>query len=104
MSCAPAGRAGAAAAGAGDPLPRLSTSALVIRPPRALPWTDERSTPSAAATRRAIGEAWDPAPLPAGGGVVGVGPAEPACALGAVDAALPPLPDGAPPPEAPTLM
>ena len=42
------------------------------------------------------------APLPsAGGAVAGVEPAEPACAVGADDAALPPLPDGALAPEAP---
>src|ERR1700729_4342214 len=99
MSCAPAGGAlGAAAAGAaGEPLPRLSTSALVIRPPRAVPWIDERSTPSAAATRRATGEALAPAPLPAGAGAVG--PLE-ACAA--------PLPDGGAaagaPAPAPTLI
>ena len=65
-SCAPAGRRGRR--GWRAPLPRLSTSALVIRPPRALPWIDERSTPSAAATRRATGEALASAPLPAAGG------------------------------------
>ena len=96
----PARPRGRAAWAGGDPLPWLSTSALVMRPPRAVPWIDERSTPSAAATRRATGEALVSAPLPAAGAVgVGVGPAEPACALGAVDAALPPLPDGAPPPR-----
>ena len=43
-----------------------STSALVIRPPRALPCTPPRSTPCSAATRRATGEAV--APLPSVGG------------------------------------
>src|ERR1700744_1386762 len=41
------------------PLPSWgSTAAWVIRPPRAVPVTAPRSTPSAAATRRATGEAF----------------------------------------------
>src|SRR5437660_10453325 len=54
--------AGAAAGGvAVAPLPAAaSTSAFVIRPPRAVPLIPPRSTPSRAATRRARGDALAP--------------------------------------------
>src|SRR5437763_13394929 len=57
---------GAALVGGGAalaPLPAAArTSDLVIRPPRAVPWTLERSMPSLAAIRRATGEAVPPSP------------------------------------------
>src|SRR5438094_1543780 len=52
------GSATASAAGAAAAPFSPSTSALVIRPRGPVPLTFERSTPSAAATRRATGETW----------------------------------------------
>src|SRR5947209_7674789 len=85
------GAAGAAPVGSAvaDPLPAAAarTSALVMRPPRAVPATPARSTPSAAAIRWATGETL--APLPVGG-------AAGAVSAGAVSAgALVPAGDGA---------
>ena len=75
---------------------------MVIRPPRAVPVTESRSMPSAAATRRATGEA-----LAAGAGA-GVAPAELSAALGAGAVACPPLGAdggaGRPPSDAPAVM
>src|SRR3954451_15034345 len=49
---------GAAVVSAAAPLaPAERTSSLVILPPAPVPWTFERSTPSAAATRAATGVA-----------------------------------------------
>ena len=65
------------------PAAAASTSALVIRPPRALPWTVVRSIPCWAATRLATGEA-----LPASAGAEPVGcAAAPSVAAGAAGAA-----------------
>src|SRR5947207_4753392 len=70
----------------------VRTSDLVIRPPRAVPWTRVRSIPSAAATRLATGEALPPSPS-AGCGAVAVGAAAGAAASGAAAPPAPPPAD-----------
>src|SRR5947209_17914012 len=78
---------GAVAVAPLPPFAAASTSALVIRPPRALPWTPARLTPSASAMRRATGDAFPGvsaagAPVVAGAPVL-ADPAAPAVAAAA---------------------